>query len=114
MIKIAKVQGRCLLMNGLTSTTPTPGTELRTAGFDRVYILMTGPRGEMTLATGSKTFRLKANSIARIRGSLAPEFANRPGTWDEAKLLIGRIWARLKGHETLDEIIANVAVGVRG
>jgi len=114
MIKITKVQGRCLLMNGLTSTSPSPGMELRTTGSDRIYVLMTGPRGEMTLSKDRKTFRLRADSIARIRGTLAPEIARRPGTWDEAKLWIGRQWAKIKGPEPLDKIVGNVAVGVRG
>ena len=114
MIKITNVEGRCILMDGLTSRTPSPGMELRTKGSDKVYILMTGPRGKITLAFRTKTLTLRANSMLRIRGTLAPEFANRPGTWDDAKLLIGKIWAKIKGPEPLEEIISNVAVGIRG
>ena len=114
MIKITHVEGRCILMDGFTSRKPQPGMEIRTTSSDKVYVLMTGPMGKITLAFRTKTLTLRANSMLRIRGNLAPEFANRPGTWDEAMLWVGKLWAKIRGPEPFEEIIGNVAVGIRG
>ena len=113
MVTIHRVSGNCLVMDGFTSTTPFPGMTLEMKGSEKVYILMTGPSGLIDLTINNKKLKLRPDTLLRVRGTKAPEFVKRKGTLHETKIMIGKIWAKMKGPETLEEIY-NVAVGIRG
>jgi hypothetical protein len=113
MVKIHSVSGNCLVMDGFTCTTAVPGMTLEMKGSTKVYVLMTGPSGLMDLTINNKKLKLRGDSLLRVRGTKAPEFVQRRGTLHETKILIGKIWAKIKGPEPLEEIY-NAAVGIRG
>ena len=113
MVTIESVSGKCLVMDGSSSTPPVPGMTLETKGSKNVYILMTGPSGLMNLTINTKKVTLRGDSILRVRGTKAPEIVKRKVTLHDTKILIGKIWAKMKGPEPLEEIY-NAAVGIRG
>ncbi len=114
MIKILKVTGGALVMDGFTSTIPTVGMQFDNSSPNRTFIFITGPVGSMEIDLNNKKYRIQNSTANRIRGGKPPEEVKTKGNIHEIKILLGKIWGMVASDQSWEVVTGNAVIGVRG
>jgi hypothetical protein len=104
-------------MDGNSSKAPVEGMMLDMTNTRKNYVILTGKGAKVSFLYKGSYYDLGESNAIKVNGSAIVKPVRYRGSIESLKLWIGRRWAditKMTGGDKMEDVIPNVAVGIRG